>query len=228
MLVQALGPDAGATLTGLDWIIVAFAALLAWFGFRQGFIVGVLSFGGFALGAFVGTRIGPLLLPQGSSSPYAPAFGLVGALVAGAILATGLEGVGLRLRRVLIIPGLGLLDGLLGAVLSVAVGLGIVWIAAAVLAQTPGQTQLRGRHPALARSCGRSTRCCRPRARSWTRSPVSTRCPRSPARRRTSPPRSRRSPRTPAVRGGLAQRRARAGHRLRPCDRGLGLGGGAG
>ena len=81
-------------VTQLDWIIVAFAAILACFGFRRGFIVGVLSFAGFAIGAFLGTRLGPLLLPQGSASPYAPAFGLVGALLAGAILASGLEGLG--------------------------------------------------------------------------------------------------------------------------------------
>jgi S1-C subfamily serine protease len=127
----------------LDWIIVAFACILALFGFRQGFIVGVLSFGGFALGAFLGTRLGPLLLPQGASSPYAPAFGLIGALLVGAILASRLEGVGFRLRRVLIVPGMGLLDGLLGAFLSAALGLAIVWIAAAVAAQTPGQSELR-------------------------------------------------------------------------------------
>ncbi len=127
----------------MDWIIVAFAGVLAWFGFRQGFIVGVLSFGGFALGAFLGTRLGPLLLPRGSASPYAPAFGLVGALLAGAILASGLEGVGFRLRRTLVVPGMGLLDGMLGAALGAALGLGIVWIAAAVAAQTPGQDQLR-------------------------------------------------------------------------------------
>jgi S1-C subfamily serine protease len=130
-------------MTGLDWIIVAFAGILAWFGFRRGFIVGVLSFGGFALGAFLGTRLGPLLLSHGSSSPYAPAFGLVGALLAGAILAGLLEGLGFRLRRALFLPGLGLLDGLLGAVLGAALGLGIVWILAAVAAQTPSQTQLR-------------------------------------------------------------------------------------
>ena len=94
-------------VTQLDWIIIAFASLLALMGFRQGFIVGVLSFGGFALGAFLGTRLGPLLLPKGSASPYAPAFGLVGALVAGAILASGLEGLGFRLRRTLIVPGHG-------------------------------------------------------------------------------------------------------------------------
>jgi len=130
-------------VTALDWLIVAFAAVLACFGFWQGFIVGVLSFGGFAAGAFLGTRLGPLLLAKGSASPYAPAFGLIGALLAGAILASGLEGVGFRLRRTLIIPGMGLLDGLLGAALGVALCLGIVWILAAVAAQTPGQGGLR-------------------------------------------------------------------------------------
>lgn len=130
-------------MTGLDWIIVAFAALLALFGYRRGFIVGVLSFAGFAVGAFLGTRLGPLLLPQGSASPYAPAFGLVGALLAGAILATGAEGLGFRVRRVLIVPGIGVVDGLLGAVLGAVLALGIVWVLAAVLAQTPGDERLR-------------------------------------------------------------------------------------
>src|ERR1700736_6976531 len=118
-------------VTKLDWIIVAFAAILAAFGFRQGFIVGVLSFVGFAGGAFLGTRLGPLLLPKGSASPYAPAFGLIGALLGGAILASGLEGVGFMLRRPVVVPGVGLLDGALGAALGAALALGIVWIVAA-------------------------------------------------------------------------------------------------
>ena len=130
-------------MTQLDWLIVAFASILAIFGFRQGFIVGALSFFGFVLGAFLGTRVGPLLLPQGSSSPYAPAFGLLGALLGGAILASGLEGVGFRLRRTLIVPGMGLLDGVLGAVLGGVLALGIVWIAAAVAGQSSGDAQLR-------------------------------------------------------------------------------------
>jgi len=130
-------------VTQLDWLIVAFASILAIFGFRQGFIVGALSFFGFVLGAFLGTRVGPLLLPQGSSSPYAPAFGLLGALLGGAILASGLEGVGFRLRRTLIVPGMGLLDGVLGAVLGGVLALGIVWIAAAVAGQSSGDAQLR-------------------------------------------------------------------------------------
>lgn len=130
-------------MTWLDWIIVVFAALLALFGFRRGFIVAVLSFGGFAIGSFIGTRLGPLLLQKGSASPYAPAFGLVGALLAGAILATGFEGVGFRLRRTLLLPGLGMLDGALGALLSAALGLAIAWILAAVVVQTAGTAQLR-------------------------------------------------------------------------------------
>jgi S1-C subfamily serine protease len=134
-------------MTRLDWFIVAFVALMAFFGFRRGFIVGVLSVGGFALGAFLGTRLAPLLLPRGSASPYVPAFGLIGALLAGGILAAGLEGLGFRLRRMLggwgRIPGLGLLDGALGALLSAAVGLAIVWIVAAVAGQAPVQALVR-------------------------------------------------------------------------------------
>jgi S1-C subfamily serine protease len=130
-------------VTRLDWMIVVFALLLALFGFRRGFIVAVLSFGGFAIGSFIGTRLGPLLLRGGSSSPYAPAFGLAGALLAGAILASGLEGVGFRLRRTLVLPGLGVLDGILGALLSAALALAIAWILAAVVLQTAGTARLR-------------------------------------------------------------------------------------
>jgi S1-C subfamily serine protease len=124
-------------------MIVAFAAILAVLGFRQGFVIGALSFAGFALGAFLGTRLGPLLLPRGSSSPYAPAFGLFGALVIGAVFARGFEGVALRIRNAMVLPGLGALDGALGAVLGAALALGIAWIAAALAAQTSGAGQLR-------------------------------------------------------------------------------------
>ena len=130
-------------MTPLDWLIVAFAVILAFFGSRQGFIVGVLSFAGFLGGAVLGTRLGPQLLPRGSSSPYAPAFGLVGALLGGAILASGFEGIGFRLRRTLLVPGVGILDGILGALFGAVLGLGVVWIAAAVAAQTPGERALR-------------------------------------------------------------------------------------
>jgi S1-C subfamily serine protease len=130
-------------MTGIDWLIVAFTALLAFYGYLQGFVVGVTSLVGFALGAFIGTRVGPLLLPNGSHSQYAPLFGLLGALLAGGVLASGFEGVGLRARSVLRLPGLRAVDGLLGAALTACVGLGIAWIVGAVALDSAGSPSLR-------------------------------------------------------------------------------------
>jgi hypothetical protein len=124
-------------LTGIDWIIVGFALLMALQGSRSGFVVGALSLLGFIAGAFIGTRVGPLLLPDGSSSPYAPLFGLFGAVLAGSVLAGGLEGVGIMVRRRLAIPGFGPVDATLGAALSVVVALGLAWLAGAVILQVP-------------------------------------------------------------------------------------------
>ena len=106
-------------------------------GLRSGFIVGALSLLGFIVGAFVGTRLGPLLLPEGSASPYAALFGLFGAVLAGSVLAGGLEGVGVLVRRRLAIPGFGPVDAALGAVLSVFIALGMAWLAGAVILQVP-------------------------------------------------------------------------------------------
>jgi S1-C subfamily serine protease len=130
-------------VTGLDWVIVGFTALLAFYGYLQGFIVGALSLAGFAAGAFVGTRLAPLLLSQGDRSPYAPLFGLLGALLAGGVFASGLEGVGARARSTLRIPGLRTVDGLLGAGLTACVGLGIAWIVGAVAVDASGSRPLR-------------------------------------------------------------------------------------
>lgn len=130
-------------MTTIDWLIVAFCALLALYGYLQGFIVGAMSLFGFAVGAFVGTRLAPLILPGGSHSQYAPLFGLLGALLAGGVLAAGLEGVGLRARRRLRIPGFQTVDGLLGGVLTACVGLGIAWIVGAVVVQSTNSASLR-------------------------------------------------------------------------------------
>ena len=131
-------------MTGLDWIILAFVTLLALYGYGQGFVVGVLSLAGFAAGAFAGTRLAPALLEEGARSPYAPLFALIGAVLGGALLAVGLETVGRRLRRAIVLPGLGVLDGLLGALLTAALALALAWIVGAVALQTPGARTLRG------------------------------------------------------------------------------------
>jgi len=129
-------------LTGLDWIIIAFTALMAVWGFGQGLISGGLALVGFALGAFLGSRLGPVLLSEGSHSPYAPLVALIVALVLGAVFASVLEVAGFHLRERLP-QELGVADGVGGAVLVACLGLFLVWIAGAVALQTPGARELR-------------------------------------------------------------------------------------
>jgi S1-C subfamily serine protease len=130
-------------MTGVDWLIVAFTALLALHGYRQGFILGLLSLIGFLVGAFIGTRLAPLILPGGARSQYAPLFGLLGALLAGGALASGLEAVGVRVRSALPIRGLRAVDGVMGATLTACVALGVAWIVGAVAVQSVGSRPLR-------------------------------------------------------------------------------------
>jgi S1-C subfamily serine protease len=132
-------------MTVLDWAIIAFTLALGLWGYRQGLIVGTLTLIGFALGAFAGSRVAPLVLNQGSSSPYAPLCAALGALVAGALVAVTLEGLALGLRSRLI-RGRGVLhlaDGAGGAALVASVALGLVWVFGAVVLHAPGTARLR-------------------------------------------------------------------------------------
>jgi hypothetical protein len=129
-------------LTTLDWIIIAFTLLMAVWGYQQGLIAGALSLAGFAAGAFIGSRLGPLLLADGSHSPYAPLFALLGAVMVGGVFASGLELLGFHLRHRLG-ERLGLIDGMGGSVLVACLGLFLVWIGGSVALQTPGARDLR-------------------------------------------------------------------------------------
>jgi S1-C subfamily serine protease len=130
-------------VTTIDWIIVAVTVLFAFWGYSQGLVVSALSVAGFIGGAFVGSRLAPLLLQQGSRSPYAPLFALVGALFVGSVVSVLLEAVGSNIRRRLAFTPLALIDGIGGALLIGALALGLVWIAGAVALQTPGARDLR-------------------------------------------------------------------------------------
>jgi hypothetical protein len=136
------GTRLNPALTAIDWIIIAFTLLMAVWGYSQGLIAGALSLAGFAAGAFLGSRLGPLLLAEGSHSPYAPLFALLGALMLGGLFASGLEMLGFHLRHRLG-ERLGLLDGVGGSALVACLGLLLVWIGGAVALQTPGARELR-------------------------------------------------------------------------------------
>jgi S1-C subfamily serine protease len=135
-------------VTGLDWLIVAFALAMGVWGYQQGLIVGLLSLGGFAIGAFLGSRLGPALLPEGSHSPYAPATALAGAFLVGGIIAVSLEEVAIAVRRRLLGTagrgrGVAIAESSGGAVLLVALALGLAWLFGAVALNAPGAKGLR-------------------------------------------------------------------------------------
>ena len=132
-------------MTGVDWGIVAFALLMAFWGYRQGLIVGLLSLAGFLAGALLGARLGPELLADGAESPYAPAMALAGALLIGGVAAVSLEGLAhaLRGRVVHRSGGLAVLDALGGALLLAALGLALAWLFGAVALNAPGAKDLR-------------------------------------------------------------------------------------
>jgi S1-C subfamily serine protease len=131
-------------VTRVDWIALAIAALAALGGLRRGLIATLLSFAGLAAGAVVGARLAPQFLHDGSSSPYTPLAGLVGAFAGAAILQTIATLVGSSARKALfVLPPLKMLDSVGGLVAGAAVGLATVWVGAAVLLQLPGQPRLR-------------------------------------------------------------------------------------
>src|SRR5689334_8747954 len=133
-------------MTALDWAIIAFTIALGLWGYRQGLIVGFLTLIGFAAGGVIGSRVGPLLLSQGSDSPYAPLCAALGALLLGAIMAVTVESFALGLRARMLGPRrrfLHFADGAGGAALIAAVALGLAWVLGAVALHAPGTARLR-------------------------------------------------------------------------------------
>ena len=119
--------------TLVDLILVVLVAVFAINGYRQGFLVGLLSFVGFFGGALLGLQLGPLLARNFQEDPIrvvvslAAIFGLAaaGQAVAGFI--------GARLRNAITSPGVQRFDDVGGAVVSVGAVLLVVWLVAAPL-----------------------------------------------------------------------------------------------
>src|SRR5438034_729974 len=72
-------------MTKVDLIVLGFVALTAFIGWKKGLIASALSLAGIVLGAWLGSRLAPQLLQDGTHSPYTPLAALAGAAV-GAIL----------------------------------------------------------------------------------------------------------------------------------------------
>ncbi len=122
----------------LDLILIALAAAFAVAGYRQGFIVGILSFAGFLGGAAVGASFAPNLarsLVHGSSQQALVAIvavfvaAMIGQLLASAIGAAVRSRVNWRPAT--------LVDSIAGAVVSVLSVLLIAWLIGSAVVNAP-------------------------------------------------------------------------------------------
>ena len=131
-------------MTWLDWVVVAFAALLAARGAQEGFVAGALALVGVVAGAVVGGRLANALLQSGSHSRYAPLLAIGGALLLVVLFQSLGARIGLTLRAELFrVPSLRSLDTFGGLLLGAAAGLFLAWAFGVVALQLPGQSSLR-------------------------------------------------------------------------------------
>lgn len=120
----------------VDLLLLALMALFAVSGYRQGFLVGLLSFAGFIGGALVGLQLGPPIARQlqADSARVAVAVLVVFGM---AVLAQVLAGwLGTRLRRGIRSRSGRRVDDVAGALLSVVALLLVVWLVAVPLASS--------------------------------------------------------------------------------------------
>ena len=122
----------------LDLILLGAAALFAVSGYRQGFVVGVLSFVGFLGGGVLGAKAAPSLATSGPLSglprtTVAIVLVFVAACV-GQVLATLVGGV---VRNKLVWRPIRAVDSLAGAAVSVVSLLLVSWLVGTAVARSP-------------------------------------------------------------------------------------------
>src|SRR5436309_10345255 len=130
-------------VTKVDLIAFAFVALTAFIGWKKGLVASALSVAGIVLGAWLGSRLAPELLQDGTRSPYTPLAALAGAAVGAILLETLGTLAGSALRSRVRKPRLSTFDSAGGLVLGAVAGLAVVWVVGAVALLLPGQADLR-------------------------------------------------------------------------------------
>jgi uncharacterized membrane protein required for colicin V production len=125
-----------------DWAVIVVVAVAGLYGISTGFLRGAFSLAGFAFGAYLGARLAPLILSDGS--PYVPVVALGAAILLGTVM-RGLAGMlaGVLRTSIGVIPGMRFLDRLAGLVLGLVAGVFLCWAIGAVLLYLPGETDLR-------------------------------------------------------------------------------------
>jgi len=127
----------------VDLIVLGFVALTAFIGWKKGLIASALSLAGIVLGAWLGSRLAPQLLQDGTHSPYTPLAALAGAAVGAILLETLGTLAGSAIRSKVRRRRLTTFDATGGLILGACAGLAVVWVLGAVALLLPGQTDLR-------------------------------------------------------------------------------------
>jgi S1-C subfamily serine protease len=122
----------------LDLILIVVVAAFAVSGYRQGFIVGVLSFFGFVGGALLGAEFGPsiarALVGGQTQQDVVAVVLLVGFAVVGQFIASA---IGAAMRSTVTWHSATVLDSAGGALVSIVSVLLIAWMVGSVMNQSP-------------------------------------------------------------------------------------------
>ncbi|MEH1013735.1 MarP family serine protease [Micromonospora sp. CPCC 206060] len=120
-------------MSAVDVILLLLMLVFAISGYRQGFVIGVLSFTGFFLGALIGLQLGPLLAEQFSSGAMRVVVALI-AIFGLAVLGQALAGwVGSHLRHAITSRAARKADDIGGAFVSLFAVLLVAWLVAVPL-----------------------------------------------------------------------------------------------
>jgi S1-C subfamily serine protease len=122
----------------LDLLLIVVVAAFAVSGYRQGFIVGILSFFGFVGGALLGAQFGPsiarAIVGTQTQQDIVAVVLLVGFAVVGQFIASA---IGAAMRSTVTWHSATVLDSIGGALVSIVSVLLIAWVMGSVLSASP-------------------------------------------------------------------------------------------
>ena len=121
----------------VDGILILLMLVFAISGYRQGFVIGALSFGGFFSGVLIGLQVGPLIADNFTDATARLVVSLA-SIFALAVLGQTLAGwLGTHLRRQISSKPLQRVDDAGGALISLVAVLLVAWLIAVPLGSTP-------------------------------------------------------------------------------------------
>ena len=136
-------------MTPIDLLIALFVVLTVVRGARTGLLAGAFSLVGVVVGASIGSRVAPYLMPEGENPLFGAGITLVSILAFAALGEIAARAAGGTLRNRLSSPASQALDGLGGATLGLVLSLMLVWAIGLFALQAP---TLAGVHPAVKES----------------------------------------------------------------------------